>query len=494
MDGRDVVDEIRSHLSTVAPDVRTLIDVVDIDVGAYWQTQIADLIEASDKVVVIVTDGFWKSKNCLEEYNMALLLHKERPAGVLFPIHALVPAAAPPQSHQLHRLPGSRPRSPPGRVQSAGVDAELILVLGPHRDRRRAGRPPTPGAVQFGGTKECQRAGRGRAVKTFECSRRLTGALAAVAMIVGVVLVPMSAASADDDRPGGRTPVVLFPAWHFTRLKVTVHNQRVDPICPRSGTFEDLVYFDPGPDVLAGLPRRAAHAPLRPGSHKPMRLRFSEQPGRDGLDRRLRPDRERAVLRADVRRRSRRPAIGATATSASPATTPGSRRTWRASSSARSDLIEATYRENGRRPVHLVGHSNGPIYVQYLLTHTSEDWKAKYIHGFTPLAGNFPGQGLGYALMFVGINIPDLTFPATPENGVGSATMFLSHPSTYITASDPGIFGDKEVVIRDQSTGVDYTPKDYRRSSTMPGSTGSCRSPTSTSAACRSPTSALPER
>ena len=87
-DGRDVVDEIRSHLSTVAPDLRTLIDVVDIDVGAYWQTRIADLIEASDKVLVIVTDGFWKSKNCLEEYNMALLLHKERPAGVLFPIYA----------------------------------------------------------------------------------------------------------------------------------------------------------------------------------------------------------------------------------------------------------------------------------------------------------------------------------------------------------------------------------------------------------------------
>jgi TIR domain len=87
-DGRDVVDEIRSHLSAVAPDLRTLIDVVDIDVGAYWQTRIAELIESSDKVLVIVTDGFWRSKNCLEEYNMALLLHKERPAGVLFPIYA----------------------------------------------------------------------------------------------------------------------------------------------------------------------------------------------------------------------------------------------------------------------------------------------------------------------------------------------------------------------------------------------------------------------
>ena len=61
--------------------------------------------------------------------------------------------------------------------------------------------------------------------------------------------------------------------------------------------------------------------------------------------------------------------------------------------------------------------------------------------------------------MFVGVNIPDLTFPATPENAVSSARMFLSHPSTFITASDPRIFGDQEIVIRDQSTGTDYTPQ-----------------------------------
>jgi alpha-beta hydrolase superfamily lysophospholipase len=43
-------------------------------------------------------------------------------------------------------------------------------------------------------------------------------------------------------------------------------------------------------------------------------------------------------------------------------------------------LVEDTYRDNGNRPVHLVGHSNGPLYAQYLLTHTSEAWKEKYIH------------------------------------------------------------------------------------------------------------------
>ena len=63
--------------------------------------------------------------------------------------------------------------------------------------------------------------------------------------------------------------------------------------------------------------------------------------------------------------------------------------------------------------------------------------------------------------MFVGVNLPDLLFPATPENAVSSAKMFLSHPSTFITASDPRIFGDDEVIIHDQSTDVSYTPQDY---------------------------------
>ena len=91
--------------------------------------------------------------------------------------------------------------------------------------------------------------------------------------------------------------------------------------------------------------------------------------------------------------------------------------------------------------------------------------------------------------MFVGVNIPDLTFPATPENAVSSAQMFLSHPSTFITASDPRIFGDDEIVIRDQSTGTEYTPEDYpravrRRRPLM----GEADRETTTSAASRSPT------
>ena len=111
----------------------------------------------------------------------------------------------------------------------------------------------------------------------------------------------------------------------------------------------------------------------------------------------------------------------------------------------------------------LVGHSNGPLYAQYLLTHTSAAWKHRYIHGFTPIAGNLPGQGFLYPLLFTGLNIEDFSFPATTANARSSARMYLTAPSSYMSAADPRIFHDRETVVRDASTGRSYTPRDYRR-------------------------------
>jgi lecithin-cholesterol acyltransferase len=281
--------------------------------------------------------------------------------------------------------------------------------------------------------------------------------------VLAVAVAAPSAASAHPVKPPPRTPIVLFPAFHFTKLRVTVHNQTADRQCPRSGSFEDW-FLNDQPSTTFSQVCRDELMTLRYDASpwKPMPERFSDQRGVDvsvidygkmasapfyepmyaaleaagyvrdrtirvaGYDSRLGPDQGRFLQRTK-------------------------------------QLIEDTYRANGDVPVHLVGHSNGPIYAEYLLTHTSREWKRKYIHGFTPIAGNFPGQGSLYPILFVGLNIQDFTFPATAENARSSARMYLSAPSSYISAADPRVFGNRETVVQDASTGRSYTPQDYRR-------------------------------
>ena len=284
--------------------------------------------------------------------------------------------------------------------------------------------------------------------------------LAALAFAV-VTSAAMATPRADQATP--RTPIVLFPAFHFTKLLVTARNQRVDPQCPRSGTFEDWFLNDHPSTTFSQVCRdelMTLHYDQNPA--KPMPERFSNQRGvsvriidygktdsapfyepmyealeaagyvRDqnirvaGYDARLTPDQDSFLQRTKK-------------------------------------LIEDTYRDNGDRPVHLVGHSNGPIYAEYLLAHTSRAWKDRYIHGFTPIAGNFPGQGALYPIFFTGLNVQDFSFPTTLENARSSARMYLSAPSSYISAADPRVFGTRETVVQDQSTRRTYTPQDYPR-------------------------------
>lgn len=296
-------------------------------------------------------------------------------------------------------------------------------------------------------------------------ARRFLG-LVGVLALMAPALAPTAVAHADDGGSGdgrhaqpGLTPVVLFPAYHFTKLRVSVRGQQTDAACPASGRFED--WFQ-NPEVSAFSP--VCQDELRTltydlGSHRPAARRFHEQPGvsvsiidygsttsapfyeplytalegagyvRDkdiriaGYDSRLTPDMA-GFLKRTIR------------------------------------LIEQTYRANGNRPVHLVGHSNGPLYAQYLLTHVSQEWKDRYIHGFTPFAGNFPGQGVLYPVIFTGLNA-DFGFPATADKAVSAAQMLLTAPSTYMSASDPAVFGNREVVVVDRSTGTSYTPADW---------------------------------
>jgi lysophospholipase-3 len=287
--------------------------------------------------------------------------------------------------------------------------------------------------------------------------------LAVLAVIAAVLVVSPAAGEAAGSAHRGLTPVVLFPAFHFTKLEVTVRDQTAFPGCPRSGSFQDW-FLNPHPGTTFSQICRDELLTLRYDrrSRKPMRLRFSNQRGVSvrilhyggpasapfygplyraleaagytagknlrvaGYDARLTPD-----MGGFLRRTKR--------------------------------LVERTYRAGGDRPVQLIGHSNGPLYAQYLLTHTSHAWRHRYIHGFSPIAGNLPGQGSLYSILFTGLNIEDFTYPTTPAQARSSARMYLTAPSSWMSAADPRIFGHSEVVVKDASTGRSYTPAGWPR-------------------------------
>ena len=66
-----------------------------------------------------------------------------------------------------------------------------------------------------------------------------------------------------------------------------------------------------------------------------------------------------------------------------------------------------------------------------------------------------------YWFFFLGLNVNDLSFPADPASATISALMFQSHPATYMSAADPAVFKNQEVVIQAGSDA--YTPQDYRK-------------------------------
>ena len=127
-------------------------------------------------------------------------------------------------------------------------------------------------------------------------------------------------------------------------------------------------------------------------------------------------------------------------------------------------LIEDTYRDNGNRPVHLVGHSNGPIYAQYLLTHTSRAWKRQVHPRLHADRRQPPGPGLAlpaalHRAQRAGLHVPG----DAGRTRASSARMYLTAPSSYMSVADPRIFGSTEIVVRTRRPAAATRRRDYRR-------------------------------
>jgi lecithin-cholesterol acyltransferase len=259
------------------------------------------------------------------------------------------------------------------------------------------------------------------------------------------------------------TPVVVFPGAYASTLEVQVQNQSVAPECPESGMFE--VWFrndNPSREFSQVCQDKLLTLVVDPDDSKPMPERFSNQPGVTAEVKNFGQTQSAplyeplyAFLEAAGYIRNINIRVAGYDFRLTPDIDDFLERTIA--------LIEETYYQNGNTPVHLWGHSNGPLYAQFLLTHTTQAWKNTFIHGFTTIAGNWAGSGYVYPVFFTGVNVIDFTFPTDAVNAASSAIMHQTHPANYMSAADPAVFHKQEVVVQTVQPSQAYTPKDHRK-------------------------------
>ena len=260
-----------------------------------------------------------------------------------------------------------------------------------------------------------------------------------------------------------RTPVVFFPGYGTTILRITVRDQTSVTGCPSSGSFEDGIPADVGTTFSQVCRDRLITPRWRSGAHLSFPQRFSLPPGVKVTIPNYGETASAPVyqpLYAALERSGYKAGRSLVVAGYDFRLTPDLAgflpRTKR--------LIEQTWRNSKHHPVRLVGHSNGPLYAQYLLTHVSARWKHKYIQGFTDIAGNLPGQGATWSWLFTGVEVPaGFSLPATVATARSSARLVALSPSTWMSAPDPSVFGRREVVIKDHATRRSYTPADTYR-------------------------------
>ncbi len=78
-----LLDDLRSH----RPELRVFVDRLELKPGAAWQQHIFESLDDSRKVISILSPDYVASKVCQEEYNMAILRHREAGGGVLLPVY-----------------------------------------------------------------------------------------------------------------------------------------------------------------------------------------------------------------------------------------------------------------------------------------------------------------------------------------------------------------------------------------------------------------------
>lgn len=112
------VSALASELRRLRPDLRIYFDRLSLNIGAAWQRESFEAIDASHRVVPMFSPSYLSSKVCLEEFNIALHRRRDTDDELLFPIHRYS-AALPTDMRALVNCQDCREGSK-GRLRLAG--------------------------------------------------------------------------------------------------------------------------------------------------------------------------------------------------------------------------------------------------------------------------------------------------------------------------------------------------------------------------------------
>jgi len=84
---KEAVDELVRQLRSQRPALRVFMDRLELHPGAAWQQHIFESLDDSRKVICVYSPDYLASKVCQEEFNIAVLRHRESEKGVLLPLY-----------------------------------------------------------------------------------------------------------------------------------------------------------------------------------------------------------------------------------------------------------------------------------------------------------------------------------------------------------------------------------------------------------------------
>ena len=81
------VDGLLDDMRACRPDLRAFVDRLELEPGLSWQQHIFESLDASRRVICVLSPDYVASKVCQEEFNMALFRQRESDAPVLLPVY-----------------------------------------------------------------------------------------------------------------------------------------------------------------------------------------------------------------------------------------------------------------------------------------------------------------------------------------------------------------------------------------------------------------------